>query len=96
MGFEPVQEMNLVPMGTYEFFPQLVRLVANERGTSSPVRTANRNWGDGIKAECPLSSSFLLRGDPFPPVFVMETAENCASHDLAVSCEGMSVVALQR
>jgi hypothetical protein len=26
-----VQEMNLVPIGTYEFFPQLVRLVANER-----------------------------------------------------------------
>ena len=26
-----MQEMNLVPIGTYEFFPQLVRLVANER-----------------------------------------------------------------
>jgi hypothetical protein len=30
-GFEPVLEMNLVPIGTNEFFPELVRLVANER-----------------------------------------------------------------
>jgi hypothetical protein len=35
-GFEPVLEMNLVPIGTNEFFPQLVRLFANE-STSSPV-----------------------------------------------------------
>jgi hypothetical protein len=50
----------LVPIGTYELFPQLVRLVANERHRP-PACTANRNWGDAIKAECPLSSSFPLR-----------------------------------
>ncbi len=37
-----------------------------------------------------------LRRDPFSPVLVMETAEHCASHDLAVLGEGMSVVTLQR
>jgi hypothetical protein len=30
-----VQQMNLVPIGTYEFFPQLVRLVANDRHRQS-------------------------------------------------------------
>ena len=34
-GFGPVLEMNLVPMGTNEFSPQLVRLVANERHRQS-------------------------------------------------------------
>jgi hypothetical protein len=87
--------MNLVPIGTYEFFPSSY-VSLQTKGTGSPTRTANRNWGDAIKTECPLSSSFPLRRDPFPPVFVMETAENCASHDLAVSGEGMSVVTLQR
>jgi hypothetical protein len=37
--------MNLVQIGTNEFFPQLIRLTAN-KGTYSPARTATRNWGD--------------------------------------------------
>ena len=36
------------------------------------------------------------RGDPIPPVFVMEAAENRASRDLAVLGEGMSIVTLHR
>ena len=36
------------------------------------------------------------RGDPFRPVFVMEAAENRASHDLAILGEGMSIVTLPR
>ena len=36
------------------------------------------------------------RGDPFPPVLVMEAAENHASHNLAVLGKGMFVVILQR
>ena len=36
------------------------------------------------------------RSDPFPPVFVMEAAENHASHNLAVLGKGMFVVILQR
>jgi hypothetical protein len=31
VGFEPVLEMNLVPIGANEFLPQLVRLIANEK-----------------------------------------------------------------
>jgi hypothetical protein len=87
--------MNLVPIGTNEFFPQFVRLVANERRRQSHPYS-HQKLGDASKAECPLSSSFPLRRNPFPPVFVMETAENCASHDLAVLGEEMSVVTLQR
>jgi hypothetical protein len=86
--------MNLVQIGTNEFFPQLIRLAANER--HSPARTATRNCGDAIKVQRLLNSSCPSRGDPFPPALVMEIAENCASHDLAVSSEGMSVVILQR
>ena len=58
-GFEPVLEMNLVPIGTNEFFPQLVRSRCKRKGTGSPTRTASRNWGDAIKAECPLTLPFL-------------------------------------
>ena len=37
--FEFVVEMNLVQMGTNEFFPQLIRLAANERHLPSrPVQ----------------------------------------------------------
>ena len=84
----------MVPMGTNEFFPQLIRLAANER--HSPARTATRNWGDAIKAQRLLNSSWPSRGDPFPPVLVMEAAENHASHNLAVMGKGMFVVILQR
>lgn len=87
--------MNLVQIGTNEFFPPLIRPVAT-KGAYSPARTATRNWGNAIKAQRLLNSSGPSRGDPFPPVFVMETAENCASHDLAVWGEGMPVVTLQR
>lgn len=65
-------------------------------GTGLPARTGIRNWGDAIKAQCPPSSSRPSRGDPFPPVFVMEAAENRASRDLAVLGEGMSIVTLHR
>jgi hypothetical protein len=43
-----------------------------------------------------MSSSRPSRGDPFPPVFVMEAAENRASRDVAVLGEGMSIVTLPR
>jgi hypothetical protein len=66
------------------------------KGTGLPACTRIRNWGDAIKVQCPLSSSRPSRGDPFPPVFVTETAEHCASQDLAVLGEGMSIVTLQR
>ena len=39
MEFEFVVEMNLVQIGTNEFFPQLIRLAANERHLqSTPVQ----------------------------------------------------------
>lgn len=85
--------MNLVQIGTNEFFPQLVRLAASER-PGSPARTATRNWGDAIKARWHVSSSRPLRGDSFPLLFEMEAAENRASHDRAVLDQGMSVVTL--
>lgn len=74
--------MNLVPRGTNEFFPQLVRLVANEghrQSHSYSHQKLGRRKQSGVFAEL----LFPLRRDPFPPVFVMETAENCASPDLA-------------
>ena len=95
MEFEFVVEMNLVQIGTNEFFPQLILLAANERHLQSRPYS-NQKWGDAIKVQRLLNSSCPSRGDPFPPVLVMETAENCASHDLAVSGEVMSVVTLQR
>ena len=77
MEFEFVVEMNLVQIGTNEFFPQLIRLAAN-KGTYSPARTETRNWGDAIKAQRLLNSSCPSRGDSFPAVLVMEAAENHA------------------
>jgi hypothetical protein len=65
-------------------------------GTYSPARTATRNWGDAIKVQLLPNSSCPSRGDPFPPVLVMEAAENHASHNLAVLGKGMFVVILQR
>jgi hypothetical protein len=88
--FEFVVEMNLVQIGTNEFFPQLIRLAANERHLQ-PARTATRNWGDAIKVQRLLNSSCPSRGDPFPPVLVMDTAENHASHNLAILGKGMFV-----
>ena len=83
--------MNLVQIGTDEFFPP-TRSSRCKR--SRPY--SHQKLGDAIKAQCPLGSSRPSRGDPFPPVFVMEAAENRASHDLAVLGEGMSVLTLQR
>ena len=93
VGFGPVLEMNLVPMGTNEFFPNSC-VSLQTKGTGSPARKATRIWGDAIKAQCPLSSYRPSRGDPFPAVFVMEAAENRVSHDLAVLDEGMSILTL--
>ena len=95
MEFEFVVEVNLVRIGTNEFFPQLIRLAANN-GTYSPAGTATRNSGDAIKVQRLLNSSCPSRGDPFPPVLVMEAAENHASRNLAVLGKGMFVVILQR
>ena len=58
------------------------------------TRAATRNWGDAIKVQRLLNSSCPSRDDPFPPVLVMEAAENHASHNLAVLGKGM--FALQR
>jgi hypothetical protein len=43
-----------------------------------------------------LNSSCPSRGDLFPPVLVMEAAENHASHNLAVLGKAMFVLILQR
>jgi hypothetical protein len=93
--FEFVVEMNLVQIGTNEFFPQLIRLAANERHLQSRPYS-NQKLGDAIKVQCLLNSSWPSRGDPFPPVLVMEAAENHASHNLAVLGKGMFVVISQR
>jgi hypothetical protein len=53
-------------------------------------------WRDAIKVQRLLNSSCPSRGDPFPPVFVMEAAENRASQNLAVLGKGMFGVILQR
>ena len=81
-------EMNLVQIGTNEFFPQLVHLAANERHLQSRPYS-NQNWGDAIKVQRILNSSCPSRGDSCPPVLVMEAAENHASHNLAVLGKGM-------
>jgi len=58
-----VVEMNLVQIGTNEFF--LNSFVSLQtKGTCSPARTATRNWGDTIKAQRLLNSSWPSRGDP--------------------------------
>ena len=95
MEFEFVVEMNLVQIGTNEFFPQLIRLAANERHLQSRPYS-NQKLGRPIKVQRLLNSSCPSRGDPFPPVLVMEAAENHASHNLAVLGKGMFVVILQR
>src|SRR5207248_11104495 len=86
--------MNLVQIGTHEFSPNLF-VSLQTKGTYSPARTATRHWGDAIKVQRLLNSSRPSCGDSFPPVFVMEAAENHASHNLAVLGKGMFVVILQ-
>ena len=81
MEVEFVVEMNLVQIGTNEFFPNSF-VSLQTKGTYSPARTATRNWGGAIKVHRLLNSSWPSRGDPFPPALVMEAAENHASHTL--------------
>ena len=50
MEFEFVVEMNLVQIGTNEFFPQLIRLAANERQLQSRP-CSNQKLGDAIKVQ---------------------------------------------
>ena len=83
MEFEFVVEMNLVQIGTNEFFPQLIRLAANERHLQSRPYS-NQKLGRRDQVQRLLNSSRPSRGDPFPPVFVMEAAENRTSRDVAV------------
>ena len=94
MEFEFMVEMNLVQIGTNEFFPQLIRLAANERRLQSRPYS-NQKLGE-TRSKCSVNSSCPSRGDPFPPVLVMEAAEIHASHNLAVLGKGMFVVILQR
>ena len=69
-------------IGTNELFPQLVYLAANERHLQSHP---NRQQKLGRRNQSAVSSELIpSRGDPFPPVFVMEAAENRASLDLEV------------
>jgi hypothetical protein len=72
--FEFVVEMNLVQIGTNEFFTPNSFVSLQTKGTYSPARTATRNWGDAIKVQRLLNSSCPSRGDLFPPVLVMEAA----------------------
>jgi hypothetical protein len=87
--------MNLVQIGTNELFPNSF-VSPKAKGTYSPARTAARNWRDAIKAQRLLNSSWPSRGDSFPPVLVMEAAEDRASRDVAVLSEGMSIVTFPR
>ena len=95
MEFEFVVEMNLLHIGTNEFFRQLIRFAANERHLQSRPNS-NQKLGRPIKVQRLLNSSCPSRGDPLPPVLVMEAAENFASRDLAVLGPGMFVVISQR
>jgi hypothetical protein len=93
--FEFVVEMNLVQIGTNEFFPQLILLAANERHLQSRPYS-NQKLGRRDQVQRLLNSSYPSRGDLFTPVLVMEAAENHASRNLAVLGKGMFVVILQR
>ena len=90
-----VVEVNLVQIGTNEFFPKLIPLVANERHLQSrPYSNQKLGRRDQSAASSELFLSFTRRS--FPPVLVMEAAENRASRNLAVLGKGMFVVMLQR
>jgi hypothetical protein len=51
VGFELVVEMNLVQVGTNEFFPQLVRLVASEKARQ-PRPYSHSKLGTRSKRQC--------------------------------------------
>jgi hypothetical protein len=55
--FEFVVEMNLVQIGTNEFFPQLIRLAANERHLQSRPYS---NQKLGRRDQSPASSELFL------------------------------------
>jgi hypothetical protein len=87
--------MNLVQIRTNEFFPQFVSLVASEGHRQSRPHSYQK-LGRRDQSAVPSDLSRPSRSDPFPPVFVMESAENHASFDLAVLGQGMSLLTLQR
>ena len=86
-------------IGTNEFFPQLIRLAANEKHLQSRPYS-NQILGRAIKVQRLLNSSWPSRGDLFPLVLVMESAENHASHNLAVLgrnvCRDLAAVGIPR
>ena len=88
--------MNLVPKGTKGFFPPTHSSRCKRKAPTVPPVQQPEIGGDAIKVQRLLNSSWPSRGDPFPPVLVMETAENHASHNLAILGKGMFVVILQR
>ena len=65
MEFEFVVEMNLVQIGTNEFFPQLIRLAANERHLQSrPYSNQKLGRRDQSAASSELFLSFTRRSFP--------------------------------
>ena len=65
MEFEFVVEMNLVQIGTNEFFPQLIRLAANERHLQSrPYSNQKLGRRDQSAASSELFPSFTRRFFP--------------------------------
>jgi hypothetical protein len=63
--FEFVVEMNLVQMGTNEFFPQLIRLAANERYLQSrPYSNQKLERRDQSAASSELFLAFTRRSFP--------------------------------
>jgi len=63
--FEFVVEMNLVQIGTKEFFPQLIRLAANERHLQSrPYSNQKLGRRDQSAASSELFPSFTRRFSP--------------------------------
>ena len=65
MEFEFVVEMNLVQIGTNEFFPQLIRLAANERHLQ-PRPCSNQKLGRRVQSAAfsELFLSFTRRSFP--------------------------------
>ena len=65
MEFEFVVEMNLVQIGTNEFFPQLIRLAANERHLQSrPYSNQKLERRDQSAASSELFLAFTRRFFP--------------------------------
>jgi hypothetical protein len=89
------EQMNLVQIGTNAFFPQLIRLAANERHLQSrPYSNQKLGRRDQNAASSELFLAFTPRS--FPTGTRDGAAENHASHNLAVLRKGMFAVILQR